>query len=94
MSPLDSHHISYVYTRYGSIIHSGRGFASEVEYEVIRPLYASTSQSEITRVSFEEVFEAIYSCTVYVEGHFHLLLIMRLMCEVVQPQLSQSLVRE
>ena len=51
-------------TRYGSIIHSGRGFVSRVEYEVIRPLYASTSQSEITRVSFEEEFEATYSCTV------------------------------
>ena len=37
-------------TRYGSIIHSGRGFVSGVEYEVIRPQYASTSQSEIIRV--------------------------------------------
>ena len=51
-------------TRYSSIIRSGRGFVSRVEYEVIRPLYASTSQSEITRVSFEEEFEATYSCTV------------------------------
>ena len=52
------------------IIYSGRGFVSGVEYEVIRPLYASTSQSEITRVSFQETFHADvkYSCTVYVEG--------------------------
>ena len=52
-------------------IHSGRGFVSGVNYEVVRPLYVSTSQPEITRVSFEETrsrIGATYSCTVYVEG--------------------------
>ena len=53
-------------------IHSGRGFVSGVNYEVVRPLYVSTSQPEITRVSFEELTRprvgATYTCTVYVEG--------------------------
>ena len=58
-------------TRDGTTIHSGRGFVSGVNYEVVRPLYVSTSQPEITRVSFEETqprVGATYSCTVYVEG--------------------------
>ena len=59
-------------TRDGTTIHSGRGFVSGVHYEVVRPLYVSTSQPEITRVSFEELTRprmgATYSCTVYVEG--------------------------
>ena len=49
----------------------GRGFASGVNYEVIRPLYVNASQPEITRVSFEQARQrggATYSCTVYVEG--------------------------
>ena len=52
-------------------IHSGRGFVSGVNYEVVRPLYVSTSQPEITRVSFEEKrprVGATYTCTVFVEG--------------------------
>ena len=52
-------------------IRIGRGFVSGVNYEVVRPLYVSTSQPEITRVSFEETqprVGATYSCTVYVEG--------------------------
>ena len=58
-------------TRGGTTIHIGRGFVSGVNYEVVRPLYASTSQPEITRVSFEETrprVGAMYSCTVYAEG--------------------------
>ena len=58
-------------TRDNTTIHSGRGFVSGVNYEVVRPLYVSTSQPEITRASFEEVrprVAATYSCTVYVEG--------------------------
>ena len=59
-------------TRGGTTIHNGRGFVSGVNYEVVRPLYASTSQPEITRVSFEELTRprvgATYTCTVYVEG--------------------------
>ena len=52
------------------IINNIRGFVSGVNYEVVRPLY-STSQPEITRLSFEETqprVGATYSCTVYVEG--------------------------
>ena len=58
-------------TRDSATIRSGRGFVSGVNYEVVRPLYVSTSQPEITRVSFEETrprVGATYSCTVYVEG--------------------------
>ena len=59
-------------TRDGTTIHKGRGFVSGVHYEVVRPLYVSTSQPEITHVSFEELTRprigATYSCTVYVEG--------------------------
>ena len=58
-------------TRDGATIHNGRGFVSGVNYEVLRPLYVSTTQPEITRVSFEETrprVGAMYSCAVYVEG--------------------------
>ena len=59
-------------TRGGTTIHSGRGIVSGVNYKVVRPLYASTSQPEITRVTFEELTRprvgATYSCSVYVEG--------------------------
>ena len=59
-------------TRDGTTIYNGRGFVSGVSYEVVRPLYVSTSQPEITRVSFEELTRprvgATYSCTVFVEG--------------------------
>ena len=58
-------------TRNGTIIYSGRGFVSGVNYEIVRPLYVSTSQPEITRVSFKETqprVAATYSCTVHVEG--------------------------
>ena len=54
-----------------TIINDVRGFVPKVNYEVVRPLYASTSQPEITRVSFEETRPRVgttYSCTVYVEG--------------------------
>ena len=62
-------------TRGGNTIHNGRGFVSGVNYEVVRPLYVSTSQPEITRVSFEEArprVVATYSCTVYVEGRINI----------------------
>ena len=58
-------------TRDNTTIHSGRGFVSGLNYEVVRPLYVSALQPEITRVSFEETqprVGATYSCTVYVEG--------------------------
>ena len=60
----------------GTTIHSGRGFVSGVNYEVVRPLYVSISQPEITRVSFDELTQprqrATYSCTVYVEGRVNI----------------------
>ena len=55
----------------GIVLVSGKGFVIGVNYEVLRPLYVSTSQPEITRVSFEEARPragAAYSCIVYVEG--------------------------
>ena len=58
-------------TRDGITIHTGRGFVSGVNYEVVRPLYANISQPETIRVSFEETrprVGATYSCTVYVVG--------------------------
>ena len=58
-------------TRDGTIIRNGRGFVSGINYEVVRPLYVSISQPEITRLSFEQAqprVGATYSCTVYVEG--------------------------
>ena len=58
-------------TRDSNTILNGRGFVPGVNYEVVRPLYVSTSQPEITRVSFEETrlrVGATYSCTVHVEG--------------------------
>ena len=55
-----------------TIINDVRGVISGVNFEVVRPLYVSTSQPEITRVSFEELTRprvgATYSCTVFVEG--------------------------
>ena len=62
-------------TRDSTTIHSGRGFVSGVNYEVVKPLYVSTSQPEITRVSFEETrprVGATYSCTVFVEGRVNI----------------------
>ena len=58
-------------TRGSTTIYIGRGFVAGVNYEVVRPLYVSTSQPEITRVSFEDTQPRVgvtYSCTVYVEG--------------------------
>ena len=59
-------------TRNSTTIHSRRGFVPGVNYEVVRPLYVSTAQPEITRVSFDELTRprmgATYSCTVFVEG--------------------------
>ena len=59
-------------TRGSTTIHSGRGFVPGVNYEVVKPLYVSTSQPEITQVTFEELTQprvgATYSCTVHVEG--------------------------
>ena len=58
-------------TRGTTTIHIGRGFVPGVNYEVVKPLYDSISQPEITRVSFQETRPregATYSCNVYVEG--------------------------
>ena len=58
-------------TRDSTTIINSRGFVSGINYEVVRPLYVSTSQPEITCASFEETrprVGATYSCTVYVEG--------------------------
>ena len=59
-------------TRGSTTIREGRGFALGVSYNVVRPLYVSTSQPEITRISFEvtqpRVGVVVYTCTVYVEG--------------------------
>ena len=63
-------------TRGGTTLHNGRGFVSEVNYEIVRPLYVSASQPEITRVSFDELTRprmgATYSCTVFVEGRINI----------------------
>ena len=53
------------------IIRDGRGIVPRVNYEVVKPLYISASQPEITRVLFEVTqprVEATYYCTVFVEG--------------------------
>ena len=58
-------------TRGGTTVLSGRGFVSGVNYDVIRPLYFSSSLPDVTQVSFEQMQPrrgATYSCTVYVEG--------------------------
>ena len=58
-------------TRDSTTIHYGRGVVYGVNYEVVIPLYVSTSQPDMIRVSFEETqlrVGATYSCTVYVEG--------------------------
>ena len=58
-----------------TIINDARGVVSGVNYEVVRPLYVSTSQPEITRVSFEQTrprVGATCSCTVYVEGRINI----------------------
>ena len=73
MSLSDSHHVSLVLVMVTYIIiNNVRGLVSGINYEVIRPLYVSTTQPEVTRVSFEELTRprvgATYSCTVYAEG--------------------------
>ena len=62
-------------TRDSTTLLNGRGFVLGVNYEVVRPLYVSTSQPEITRVSFEETRPRVattYSCTVHVEGRVNI----------------------
>ena len=60
-------------TRDGSNIFSGteRGIVSGVDYEVIRSQYISSSQPDMTRLSFNQTqprIGATYQCTVTVEG--------------------------
>ena len=58
-------------TRGSSTILSGRGIVSGVDYEVIRSQYISSSQPDMTRLSFnqtQQMMEATYQCTVTVEG--------------------------
>ena len=58
-------------TRDGSNIYSGRGIVSGVDYEVIRSQYISSSQPDMTRLSFNQTrprIAATYQCTVTVEG--------------------------
>ena len=49
----------------------GRGIVSGVDYEVIRSQYISSSQPDMTRLSFNQTrprIAATYQCTVTVEG--------------------------
>ena len=49
----------------------GRGIVSGVDYEVIRSRYISSSQPDMTRLSFNQTrpgIGATYQCTVTVEG--------------------------
>ena len=49
----------------------GRGIVSGVDYEVIRSQYISSSQPDMTRLSFNQTrprIGATYQCTVTVEG--------------------------
>ena len=49
----------------------GRGIVSGVDYEVIRSPYISSSQPDMTRLSFNQTrprIGATYQCTVTVEG--------------------------
>ena len=58
-------------TRDSSAILSGRGIVSGVDYEVIRSQYISSSQPDMTRLSFNQTrprIAATYQCTVTVEG--------------------------
>ena len=58
-------------TRDSSTILSGRGIVSGVDYEVIRSQYISSSQPDMTRLSFIQTrprIGATYQCTVTVEG--------------------------
>ena len=58
-------------TRDSSNILSGRGIVSGVDYEVIRSQYISSSQPDMTRLSFNQTrprIGATYQCTVTVEG--------------------------
>ena len=60
-------------TRDTTTIYSGEGFVSGLNYEVVRPLYTSSSQPDVTRVSFEQLQTRagapyVYSCTVTVVG--------------------------
>ena len=58
-------------TRDSSTILSGRGIVSGVDYEVIRSQYISSSQPDMTRLSFNQTrsrIGATYQCTVTVEG--------------------------
>ena len=58
-------------TRDSTVILEGRGIVPGVHYEVIRSQYISSSQPDMTRVSFTQtqpIMETIYSCIVTVEG--------------------------
>ena len=59
-------------TRDGSnVVLNGRGIVSGVDYEVIRSRYISSSQPDMTRLSFNQARPRIgakYQCTVTVEG--------------------------
>ena len=53
------------------VVLSGRGIVSGVDYEVIRSQYISSSQPDMTRLSFNQTqprIGATYQCTVTVEG--------------------------
>ena len=56
----------------GGAVHGlGRGIVSGVDYEVIRSQYISSSQPDMTRLSFNQTrprIAATYQCTVTVEG--------------------------
>ena len=62
---------SLIKCTHDSTVILGRGIVSGVHYEVIRSQYISSSQPDMTRLSFTQTrprMETTYSCTVTVEG--------------------------
>ena len=60
-------------TRGTASIFSGEGIVSGVNYEIVKPLYTSSSEPNVIRVSFEQVQTRtgapyMYSCTVTAVG--------------------------
>ena len=64
-------------TRGTTTIYMGEGIVSGLNYEIVRYLYASSSQPDVTLVSFEQLQTRagapyVYSCTVTVLGRINI----------------------
>ena len=58
-------------SRISCTLYNERGLVPRVNYEVIRPLYTSSSLPDVTHVSFEQTQTrtgVTYTCIVHVEG--------------------------